>query len=210
MKWLGILLLFIILVTSALAITPEEKIYLDGQNQKIMAQISAKIDSQTARIEDNLKTSFNNAKEELRQNMEVEIKNSMMSIAIGLAGLIIITLAVFKVFDMKISATRNIKKYEDYLQKKMKEVDELAKTNVEERAELTKARNELFDYQNNLFEMEKRLQASGYNYTAQRPKPIVPENVVQNKARRRFPFILAILIIVILIILGYIAYRILV
>lgn len=117
---IGLIILLFLPVVSSL--DPDEKVYFDQLNTKTIQQLSSKIDVQSQQIENDMKREFSVAKEELKDDIKKEVKSQLISVAIGLAGIVIITLGIFKVVDLRISHTRNIKKYEDELKKNLEEV----------------------------------------------------------------------------------------
>jgi len=152
-----LLVLFIFLSCFAFALDETEKAYLDGLTQKETSQISAKIDAQTNRIEANLKTSVEQAKAQITEEVSAQLKESLKGVAIGLVGLIIITLAIFKVVDLRISSTRNIKKYEKILQEKKDELNKLIMLANNERNELAITRFQMIEFQKKLQAWEKEM-----------------------------------------------------
>lgn len=162
-KWVGIfLVLFLFLSPVVFSVMDEaDKAYLDGLNQKTQAQISAKIDAQTMKIENNIRTNIAVTKAELSAELNNNIRDGLKTTAIGLIGLIIITLAIFKVIDLKISSTRNIKKYEKYLQDKKEELNKLILSANNERNELALVRYQMIEFQKKLQDWEKNLLTMG-------------------------------------------------
>jgi hypothetical protein len=153
-----LLTVFLLSISFISALDDVDKVYFQQQNEKLIAQVNSKIDTQTAKIEGNMKSAVDNAKSEIKNEMTNEIKGSLRAVAIGLAGLIIVTLAIFKVIDLKISSTRNIKKYEAMMQQKGEELDKLILQAQVERNELSNARMQLSEYQKRLSIWEKELQ----------------------------------------------------
>lgn len=161
---LNIFIIFLILMSATVfALEPEEKVYFDQLNQKTIAQLSQKIDSQTNQVERDMKQAVDNAKNEITTEVNAQVKTSLKSITIGLAGLIIVTLAIFKVVDLRLSSTRNIKKYEDALLKQQKEYDEL----------ILKSKNDaktILAYRNQLLQFHQQVNAFARGYGVQ-PMP---------------------------------------
>jgi len=156
----SILFVFLLLPV-VLSLDDVDKVYFQTQQEKLIAQVNAKVDSQTNRIESSVKTSFDTAKKEIQDEMSTQIKGNLRAVAVGLAGLIIITLAIFKVIDLKISSTRNIKKYETMLQQKAEELNKIILTATNERNELALFRQQLTEYQRHLQSWDKQLQGQG-------------------------------------------------
>lgn len=178
------MILLIILSATVFALEPDERTYFDQQNQKIVAQLTQKIDTQTNRVEQNLKKEVENVKNEVKDEMRREINSALQSVAIGLAGLIIVTLAVFKVIDLRLSSTRNIDKYEKQLQEKIKEHDSLIADAKKESETLLKYRNELRAYHQQLQAVSR-----GYNITpvavAQLPEKKIIEPPKPKKSKKK-------------------------
>lgn len=139
-----LLFLFVFLSTDVLSqMTNEDRVYIDMVVQKSTASTSAKIDGQITRMEGILTDNLEKAKGELRQMIVDDFKKSMKAIAIGLSGMIIVSLAIFKIVDVKLNHTRNIQKYEKDLQEKIKNYDELTKKNEEFKQKLIIYKNSL-------------------------------------------------------------------
>jgi hypothetical protein len=212
-KWVGAFIILFLFFTPFVfsAMDDVDKAYLDGLNQKTQSQISAKIDAQTLKIENNLKTSIAQTKAELSAELNANIKDSLKGVAIGLVGLIIITLAIFKVIDLRISSTRNIKKYEKYLQEKKDELNKLIMTATNERNELALVRYQLIEFQKRLQEWEKSLtggQSIGVPINSSFPTsfPSPPSNLPANKKSSIWKIVLVVGLVLLVLIFGYIAY----
>lgn len=179
------LVLFLFLATSVVAeLDPADKIYIESQNQKVIAQLNAKIDATSQRTQQEFNAEVERQKVLLKDEIAVEIGSSLKAVAIGLAGLIIVTMAVFKIIDLRLSATKNIKKYEQHLQEKTKEYDALLLKAREDSKKIIKYRDDLNIYNNQL-----QLFAKGLGIA---PKPVASENVPvpqpPQKKRKRFLF----------------------
>lgn len=138
-----ICILFCISVFAEL--TPDDKIYLDNQFQKSEARTSSKIDTQVNRIESNMKKSIEQAKTDIRDELAGELKADLKAVVVGIAGMIVVTLGIYKIIDLKLNSTRNIKKYEEQLKKDKEELIKLIEENK-------KFRNELINYRNMLMQ----------------------------------------------------------
>lgn len=134
-----------------------EKAYFDAQNQKTLAQINSKIDSQLTRIEQNVNNKFEESRNLVIDEVNKNVSNSLKAVAVGLAGLIIITLAMFKIIDMKLNSTNAMKKYENELKTKIEQANQFLKTAQLERQELETARKQLIQYQDKLGGWERNL-----------------------------------------------------
>lgn len=140
-------IILVLLTPIALGISPEDKAYIDQSNNKVVAQINAKIDSTTARLEQDMQTNFDAEKQQLKEEISKEVKGHLKAIAIGLAGMIIITLAVFRIIDMKLSHSKNIRKYEKELQKKLTHVKEMEQRMILYKKQLDVYRQQLINQQ---------------------------------------------------------------
>lgn len=211
---LVLLILFIFLSCFVFALDETEKAYLDGLTQKETSQISAKIDTQTNRIEANLKTSVEQAKAQITEEVSAQLKESLKGVAIGLVGLIIITLAIFKVVDLRISSTRNIKKYEKILQEKKDELNKLIMLANNERNELAITRFQMIEFQKKLQTWEKEMagmygQPSFGQTNMNVPQAHFPSSFPQPpKLDKKFSWktFFIIVLVVLALIFGFIAY----
>jgi hypothetical protein len=178
-RFLIFLTLFILVSSSAIALTPDEKIYFDQQNQKTVAQINAKIDSTSNRIEQNVEKKFLNAQAEIKAEVTREMNSALKGVGVGMVGIIIVALAVVKVIDLKLTSTRNIKKYEDQLNSKIKEMDKIISDHKVKSERLNNYRVQLINYhqQVNAF-------AQGYGVTPQAVN--VPLEVPKPAKKKRF------------------------
>jgi hypothetical protein len=178
-RFLIFLTLLILVSSSAIALTPDEKIYFDQQNQKTVAQINAKIDSTSNRIEQNVEKKFLNAQAEIKAEVTREMNSALKGVGVGMVGIIIVALAVFKVIDLKLTSTRNIKKYEDQLNSKIKEMDKIISDHKVKSERLNNYRVQLINYhqQVNAF-------AQGYGVTPQAVN--VPLEVPKPAKKKRF------------------------
>jgi len=156
---LFVMLFFLTNVSYVVAqnIDPTLRAYLDTQNQKTIAQINSKIDTQINRIEANLQDNVEGSRNVIIDEMSKQVAGSLKSVAIGLAGMIIITLTIFKIIDMKLSATKTMQKYERELKMKTEEFNKLITDIQKERGELQIARQQLIDYQNKLNQWEQSI-----------------------------------------------------
>lgn len=123
--WLLALIMFFITINYAFAqsdISPSTKAYLDSQTQKEIAQISAKIDQTATRLEKDLEKEVEEIQAQVKTELQDLIAGTVKAMAIGLGGIVIISLAVFKVIDLKLTSTKNMKKYEKQLKKQSNEL----------------------------------------------------------------------------------------
>lgn len=117
-----IFFIFLILISSVLALTPEERVYFDSQSQKELAQITAKIDGTKETLEKTMLSEFEDSTRYIEGELNKNMKNTLKSIAIGLAGFMILILALFRVIDLRLNRTRAIENYENKLKKDIEEV----------------------------------------------------------------------------------------
>jgi len=157
-KTITFFLIFFFCISFVFSIDDVDKVYFTQQQEKLANQFNQKVDAKVNGLSTELKTSVETAKTDILNIMTVEIKSSLRSVAIGLAGLIIITLAVFKVIDLKISSTRNIKKYEKLLNEKTEQLNQLILQATIERSELNNSRVQLADYQKRLVAWNKQIE----------------------------------------------------
>ena len=158
-KWFIALFLFILISTTyaqestqvcQAGMTASDKAYFDGLNQKTVAQLSAKMDANMNAVERSLKEEVNRARDQIKQEVVAEVKGALKSIAIGLGGIIIVVLAVFRLVEYRLQHTKRIKKYEEDLQKKTKEFDENLKNVQEQMKDNDILKNELLIYRQSL------------------------------------------------------------
>jgi len=168
--YLFLILLLFFLPLSHAQVDPSERAYWDANIQKMIAQISQKIDTQTNKVELDMKSEMSKVKTDLKNELQREISSSLKNVSIGLAGLIIVTLAVFKVIDLRLTATKNLRRYEDELQKQKKEyVDIIAKAK-QDSLQLLDYRNGLLKYHEELIGYEKGINSKPI--PVQKPNPI--------------------------------------
>lgn len=153
------LALLVLVSTFSLALDEVDKVFFQTQQDKLSAQFNSKVDTQIARMETEMKTTVTDAQAQIKSDLTQVVKDSLKALVIGLSGLIVITLAIFKVIDLKISSTRNIKKYEQLIQQKTEELNTLILTATNERNALTTARTQLIEYQKKLQGMDSTVQA---------------------------------------------------
>lgn len=187
----------LLLVTSVIAeLDPADRSYIDAEHQKTVAQVNAKMDANTQRIQESFFREISKQKQELKDEIGNEINGNLKAIAIGIAGIIIVTLAVFKIIDLRFTSTRGIKKYEEELKKKSKEFDQL----------IAVQKKELDIYRDTL---SKFAVEQGFKPIQKWKEPEVPQPpkdfTVKKRSflRRIFPFVLGLGVI---LILGFITY----
>lgn len=205
------LLALVLLTPIVFGISPEDKAYIDQSNQKVVAQINSKIDSTTTRLETDMQTNFQKEKEGLKEEISREVKGHLKTIALGLAGMIIITMAVFRIVDMKLSHSKNIRKYEKELEKSIADVKLLEQKMVAYKKQLDAYRQQLINQQR--VRPQVPVQAPISNQMATNQQPIgapmpsmdVPTPKKKFELKKFMKTITRIfLVIVILVILGYI------
>lgn len=160
-QWFTVIILFILFVSSVSAqestpqvcqagMTASDKAYFDGLNQKTIAQLGAKMDANMNAVERSLKEEVNQAKDQIKQEVVTEMKGALKSITIGLGGIIIVVLAIFRLVEYKLQHTKRIKKYEEELEKKTKEFDDNLKNMQEQMKDNNILKNELLIYKQSL------------------------------------------------------------
>jgi len=162
-----ILLLFPFTLAQECGVSPEQKTYFDSQTQKATANINSKIDAQVTRLEQDWKNQIDTTKTEVLDQFYYIINDALKNIAIGLAGMIVITLAIFKVIDLKITTTKNLKKYEE-------ELRELIDGQKKASDEINKRKLELQEYQKMLMERERQFKMLGQQSGLGLPQPQMP------------------------------------
>jgi len=163
-KGFFLIILFILLSTLVFAqesyendISPSTRAYFDNQNQKVIAQLSAKIDQSITKVETDLDNSVKTMQEQVKKDVESLIGGMIRAVAIGLGGIVIVTLAVFKVIDLKLTSTKNLKKYEDMLKKQTLELNKIVTDNKREAIQLKHYKRQLMDWQQKLKLFEQNL-----------------------------------------------------
>lgn len=138
-----IAVMFLLPVTYAL--TPEERVFFQQEYQKMQASYESKIDTQVNRVEQLVKSEVTSAKDQIREEMSQEIKGKLMVVAVGLGGVMLVILAVFKVVEIKLDYTRRIKKYEDKLKGQVRTLDALIEQNKKRKEMLDRYRDQLVE-----------------------------------------------------------------
>lgn len=118
MKW-QFLVLFLLILPLVTSLTPEERTYLDVQNQKTIAQLTARIDQVEKNVQTFAQKEFEDSTRFAVAEVEKSVSSGIKALAIAIAGIVIASLAVFKIIDMKLSTTRGIQKYENDLKEKI-------------------------------------------------------------------------------------------
>ena len=131
-------------------LSPEDKAYFDGLNQKTVAQLSAKIDAQANAMETSLRSEVNLASQMIRAEVTEDMKGALKVIAFGLGGIIISVLAIFRIIEFKLSHTKKIQKYEAELEKQKKGFEEGLKALEKNKKEVKDLQNELMVYKKSL------------------------------------------------------------
>lgn len=206
------ILVFLVICTSALALTPDERTYFDSQNQKTIAQIDAKIDSEVLKANKYFRDEAEDVKAEVIVELESRLKGVLKSLAIGLGGVIILSLAVFKVIDLRLNATKSIQRYEDQLKSLVADNQKMHDTLKKDTESLAAARQQLIDYQQNLEHIERQLRATGQQIPML-AKPVMESKVpVEVKPKEKVlpkwkKAVLLLLILIFLICLCYIVFK---
>lgn len=183
-------------------LTPDDKAYLEMLSQKSDAQMASKVDSQVTRIEAEINTNLETAKTQLRQMLIEDIKQSLKSLVVGLAGMVIVSLGLFKIIDLKLNHTRNIQKYEKELQSKTAKLDETIKQNMDFRLKLQQ-------YKANLVQREQLINKyviQGMNLPPIQ-QPILQVPVPKPKRKILFTILLIIILVALLGVGGYFTYK---
>ena len=191
--------LFIFLSTDVFSqMTSEDKVYIEMLNQKTVASLTSKIDSQVTRIEGILDTSMQTAKQDLRQMIVDDFKKSMKAIAVGLSGMIIVSLAIFKIVDVKLNHTKNIQKYENDLQAQIKKLEILTKQNEEFKLKL-------IQYKNSLVQREMMINKYAPQGMAMQPlnQPQYSNSIPVKKGKKLLNIIIILLLLVMIAGAGY-------
>lgn len=185
-------------------LTPEQRAYFDNQNQKVIAQINAKIDQTVVKVENDLEKSTQDMREQVKGDVEELIQGTIKAVAIGIAGVVIITLAVFKVIDLRVTSTKNLKKYEKQLSEQTAELNKILIDNKRKMEELKNYRQQLVNWQQQLKNAEQNLskgiqpqQISSINNI-----PLPPETSPVKKEKKKFSWKTLIIIFLILVIIG--------
>lgn len=116
--WMA-LLLFLFSLNIVYGLTQEEKIYFDAQNQKVVAQINAKLDTEGLKWEQVTKKEFQDSTYFIQNEIQHYIVSGVKLIIFGMTGVMVLVLALFKIFDLQITQTKLIKNYETELKKKI-------------------------------------------------------------------------------------------
>lgn len=197
-KFVFYLVFILFLITPVLAQEGAQcitKVESDALHQKTVAQVNAKMDANTQRIQESFFREIAKQKQELKDEIGAEISGNLKAIAIGLGGIIIVTLGVFKIIDLKFTSTRGIKKYEEELKKKSKEMDDIINVH----------RKELDIYRDTLskFAVEQGFKPIQKDW--QEPKvPEPPKGFGKKSLKRRiFPFVIGLGVLTIIIFIIY-------
>jgi len=130
-------------------LSPTLQAYLDAQSNKEIAQINSKIDQTTNKIQKDLDKEVEEIEKRVEKRLQEIIKGTVRAIAIGISGIIIITLAVFKVVDLKLTSTKKLKRYEDMLKTQNDELKKIILENKRYRDSLKRWHEELQKVHNN-------------------------------------------------------------
>jgi hypothetical protein len=146
------LIIFILIITQLVSaqVSEQDKVYFTTQQEKLVAQFSAKLESNTVKIGNDMKAQVDSAKNDIQNTIQSEIRSTAISIVIGLGGIMIIILGIFQLIHLKVTSTRNIKKYEKILQDQAAEFKLILDKAKIEREQLTFARIQLLEFQKNL------------------------------------------------------------
>ena len=184
-----------------------DKAYFDGLNQKTVAQLGAKIDAQSLAVSRDMKKQVDDAKVQIKEEIVYDIKASLKNIAIGLGGIIIVVMAVFRLVEYKFQYTKKIKKYEAELEKKNKEFDDNIKKIKEQVNDNNILKEELLVYKNNLDKYAVSLGIQPKNNINQTKtelivptptKSIIKKNVKKQIVKRIFTIIFVLLLLYLL------------
>jgi len=215
-QWFTVIILLILFISSVSAqesseqqvcqagMTASDKAYFDGLNQKTIAQMGAKMDANMNAVERSLKEEVNRARDQIKQEVVTEMKGALKSIVIGLGGVIIVVLAVFRLLEYRLQHTKRIKKYEDELNKKTKEFDDNLKKMQEQMKENEILKSEMMIYKQSIDKYAVSLGIQPQTSLKQ-VKPTLPPPTKKkySKKRKIFHFILIALII---LVAGYLIY----
>lgn len=157
--------------TTSVPTIPSEKpmtAEFDIMQQKTVAQLSAKMDAQANKIASDLERNVQKAKEDMKVEIINEVKSQLKGVVIGLAGIIVVILAVFRIIELRLNHTARIKKYEAELSKEKEKY-------VKEREALVKNRIELIAYRAELERLGKVMESYGVNPQLAMPKIDMPK-----------------------------------
>lgn len=137
---------FILLCPLVSSLTPEERVFFNQLVEKQTAQVQSKLDLQSVKLDKDVTSKIESARETIKQDIANEIKKTFLAVVIGLTGCIIVTFSVFKVIELNLDYTTRIKKYEKKLVDSMKEIEEIKKKNQTYRKQLDNYRDQLLSY----------------------------------------------------------------
>lgn len=149
-----VFIFFVAMAITASALDESERAYFEGLNQKSTAQLYAKIETEAQKLD----TSFDQKNQALVDGVQTmvdrSVKSRLIAVCLGLGGIIVITNAIFKIIELRLSMTRKIKRYEEQLQKDMANLSVL-------RQNLTNYQKQLDSYRDQLIKLEheKKLKA---------------------------------------------------
>lgn len=144
-KKIVIFFIFLLLFSSITYadIEAETRLFFESKIDKMVAQINSKIDTQSNRMGEMVKGEVALAKAQIREEMSSELKSNLMLIAVGLGGMMLVILVVFKLIEIKLDYSKRIKRYEDKLKSQMKKLDDLLKSNQIYRQQLDRYRDQI-------------------------------------------------------------------
>lgn len=175
----------------AFSLTPEEANYFDSQNQKTVAQINSKIDSQVTKVQTDFKNELDIQKGIIKQEITTDVKNAMKSMTIGIFGIMLVTLAVFRIIELRLSHNKNIIRYEKLLKDEVKIFGE-------QQAELKRYKESLDLYRDELLKQAKQMKIQ--------TKPIEMKSSITKQPFNVRALLLVIGIILSLVIIGAVIY----
>lgn len=121
-KTISIMFLFLLVTSFVFAeIDHETRIYFDAQNQKILSQLSTKMDTSVNAVSNDMKKEFISSTNYLEEEIRKEYKQSIIALVFAIMGANLVILSIFKIVDMKLNRTRIIEKYEKQLEKQIED-----------------------------------------------------------------------------------------
>jgi hypothetical protein len=211
------LIVFILLITSLVSaqVSEQDRVYFSTQQEKLAAQFTSKLDSNTAKISNDVKTQVDIAKNDIQNTVQSEIRGTAISIVIGLGGIMIIILGLFQLIHLKVTSTRNIKKYEKIIQDQAEEFKLILAKAKMEREQLEFSRKQLSEFQKNLNLWHSSLQHTTSNMLSKGELPEEYRKLLKSpkievlKVQKKINWVKILIWFVIFLIIGVIVFGVL-